>query len=184
MLAECNENCQHRQSGNCKLKGSLKFTLDGIDAGGLWNLSTSGGISLSNIASEIVKYKKAGISIVDVPFELSLTEQQSLAYGTYYSIDLHRTNIKPKLTNNTPRLVDNTVQEVRQLNDAEKKTNLLIQKNKMKKSLLKTIQELLGYVQIDTTEIYTHLHNQEVLEVMMNHPLAQFKMENALAYCA
>lgn len=54
----------------------------------------------------------------------------------------------------------------------------------MKKSLLKTIQELLGYVQIDTTEIYTHLHNQEVLEVMMNHPLAQFKMENALAYCA
>lgn len=49
---------------------------------------------------------------------------------------------------------------------------------------LKTIQELLGYVQIDTTEIYTHLHNQEVLEVMMNHPLAQFKMENALAYCA
>ncbi len=121
MLAECNENCQHRQSGKCKLKGSLKFTLDGIDAGGLWNLSTSGGISLSNIASEIVKYKKAGISIVDVPFELSLTEQQSLAYGTYYSIDLHRTNIKPKLTNNTPRLVDNTVQEVRQLNDAEKK---------------------------------------------------------------
>lgn len=118
---ECNENCQHRQSGKCKLKGSLKFTLDGIDAGGLWNLSTSGGISLSNIASEIVKYKKAGISIVDVPFELSLTEQQSLAYGTYYSIDLHRTDIKPKLTNNTPRLVDNTVQEVRQLNDAEKK---------------------------------------------------------------
>lgn len=49
---------------------------------------------------------------------------------------------------------------------------------------LKTIQELLGHVQIDTTEIYTHLHDQEVLEVMMNHPLAQFKMENALAYCA
>lgn len=33
---------------------------------------------------------------------------------------------------------------------------------------LKTIQELLGHVQIDTTEIYTHLHNQEVLEVMSN----------------
>lgn len=49
---------------------------------------------------------------------------------------------------------------------------------------LKTIQELLGHVQIDTTEIYTHLHDQEVLEVMMNHPLAQFKMKNALAYCA
>ncbi len=49
---------------------------------------------------------------------------------------------------------------------------------------IKTIQELLGHVQIDTTEIYTHLNDQEVLEVMMNHPLAQFKMADALAYCA
>ena len=47
-----------------------------------------------------------------------------------------------------------------------------------------TIQKLLGHVQIDTTEIYTHLHDQEVMDVMLNHPLAQFKMENALAYCA
>ena len=46
------------------------------------------------------------------------------------------------------------------------------------------IQKLLGHVQIDTTEIYTHLHDQEVMDVMLNHPLAQFKMENALAYCA
>jgi hypothetical protein len=64
MLAECNENCQHRQSGNCKLKGSLKFTLDGIDAGGLWNLSTSGGISLSNIASEIDNIPEIGKFII------------------------------------------------------------------------------------------------------------------------
>jgi len=49
---------------------------------------------------------------------------------------------------------------------------------------LKTIQELLGHVQIDTTEIYTHLHDQEVMDVMLNHPLAQYKMADALAYCA
>lgn len=46
------------------------------------------------------------------------------------------------------------------------------------------IQELLGHVHIDTTEIYTHLDNQEVKDVMFEHPLAQFKMEDALAYCA
>ena len=80
---ECDETCPHRQSGKCKLKGNLKFALDGIDAGGVWNLSTSGGFSLSNIASEIYAYKKQGISIVDIPFDLSLTEQQSLAYGTF-----------------------------------------------------------------------------------------------------
>ena len=94
---DCSEECEHRLSGKCKLKGSLKFELEGINAGGVWNLSTTGGSSLSNIASEIVKYKKAGMSIVGVPFELTLTEQQSLAYGTYYSIDLHRTDIKPEL---------------------------------------------------------------------------------------
>ena len=49
---------------------------------------------------------------------------------------------------------------------------------------IRTIQELLGHVQIDTTEIYTHLHDQEVMDVMLNHPLAQYKIENALAYCA
>ena len=31
---ECNEECSHRQSGKCKLKGTLKFALDGIEAGG------------------------------------------------------------------------------------------------------------------------------------------------------
>ncbi len=49
---------------------------------------------------------------------------------------------------------------------------------------IKTIQELLGHVQIDTTEIYTHLNDQEVKEVMLNHPLAHFKIADALAYCA
>ena len=114
---ECNEECSHRQSGKCKLKGTLKFALDGIEAGGVWNLSTSGGISLSNIASEIVKYKRAGMSIVGVPFELTLTEQQSLAYGTYYSIDLHRTDIKPQLvTDALPKLAE-AKEENKQLAD-------------------------------------------------------------------
>ena len=49
---------------------------------------------------------------------------------------------------------------------------------------IRTIQELLGHVQIDTTEIYTHLHDQEVMDVMLDHPLAQFKMANAMAFCA
>lgn len=49
---------------------------------------------------------------------------------------------------------------------------------------IKTIQELLGHVQIDTTEIYTHLHDQEVMDAMLDHPLSQFKMANAEAFCA
>lgn len=125
---ECTEDCEHRRSGKCKLKGSLKFVLDGIDAGGVWNLSTSGGISLSNIASEIVKYKKAGMSIVGVPFKLTLTEQESLAYGTYYSIDLHRTDIKPQIiTDTVPKLAEpineTTIQKTKQLSEGTKKEN-------------------------------------------------------------
>ena len=49
---------------------------------------------------------------------------------------------------------------------------------------IRTLQELLGHVQIDTTEIYTHLHDQEVMDAMLDHPLSQFKMANALEYCA
>lgn len=105
---ECNSLCPHRLSGKCKLKGSLKFVLKGIEAGGVWNLSTSGGISLSNIASEIMKYKKAGMSIVGVPFKITLTPQESLAYGIYYSIDLKRMDIKPQLTGEVPQELDNS----------------------------------------------------------------------------
>ena len=36
----------------------------------------------------------------------------------------------------------------------------------------------------DTTEIYTHLHDQEVMDAMLDHPLSQFKMANAEAFCA
>lgn len=49
---------------------------------------------------------------------------------------------------------------------------------------IRTIQELLGHVQIDTTEIYTHLHDQEVMDAMLDHPLSQYKMANAEAFCA
>lgn len=113
----CSEECEHRLSGKCKLVGSLKFVLDGINAGGLWKINTSGGLSLSNIASEIVKYKKAGMSIVGVPFELSLTPQESLAYGTYYSLDLRRTDIKPEVVDVSKQLSETTEQnnKVKQL---------------------------------------------------------------------
>lgn len=131
---DCGEQCQHRQNGKCKLKGSLKFVLDGIEAGGVWNLSTSGGISLSNIASEIIKYKKAGMSIVDVPFELTLTEQESLAYGKYYSIDLHRLDIKPQLTGERPQIEDKQIpnkQESKQLTEGKKETKKETKKEKV-----------------------------------------------------
>ena len=49
---------------------------------------------------------------------------------------------------------------------------------------IKVIQELLGHVQIDTTEIYTHIHDQEVMDAMLDHPLSQYKMANAEAFCA
>lgn len=95
----CNEDCEYLLDGKCKLRGSLKFVLDGIEAGGVWKLNTSGENSLSNIASEIIKYRKKNISIVDVPFELTLNEQNSIAHGIYYTIDLKRTDIKPHLVN-------------------------------------------------------------------------------------
>lgn len=49
---------------------------------------------------------------------------------------------------------------------------------------IKTIKELLGHVRIDTTEIYTHLHDEKVMNAMRIHPLSKFKMEDALAFCA
>lgn len=49
---------------------------------------------------------------------------------------------------------------------------------------IKVIQEILGHVQIDTTEIYTHLHNKQVMEAMLGHPMAHFMMSNALSYTA
>lgn len=48
---------------------------------------------------------------------------------------------------------------------------------------INTIKELLGHVRIDTTEIYTHLHDTDVMKAIQEHPLSKFKMENALVYC-
>ena len=38
--------------------------------------------------------------------------------------------------------------------------------------------------QIDTTEIYTHLYDKEVMDAMLDHPLSQYKMANAETFCA
>jgi len=96
---EClGKECEQLKLGKCKLKGSLKFVLDGIEAGGVWNLSTTGGDSLSNIAREILEHKNNGESMIDVPFELWLTEKEHMVYGTYYVINIKRKDYKPKLT--------------------------------------------------------------------------------------
>ena len=47
---------------------------------------------------------------------------------------------------------------------------------------IKTIQILLGHSRIETTKIYTHLYNKQVEDAMLGHPLAEFKMNDALAF--
>lgn len=136
---ECNKECQQRISKKCKLVGSLVFEIEGINAGGLWKISTGGGYSLSNIATEIMESRNAGLSIIDVPFELSLSEQESLAYGTYYSIELKRMDIKPSLTegvSGTLNLNGNIQQEPKQLTEGEdeKKKNAKKTKTEVNKT--------------------------------------------------
>lgn len=48
---------------------------------------------------------------------------------------------------------------------------------------INTIKEVLGHVQIDTTEIYTHLYDKDVMTAMQTHSLSAFKMQNAKEYC-
>ena len=48
---------------------------------------------------------------------------------------------------------------------------------------IKVIQELLGHTKVETTEIYTHLYDEEVFDAMQKHPLSKFKMKNAMEYC-
>ena len=87
------------------------------------------------------------MSIVDVPFELKLDAQESLAYGTYYSLDLRRTDIKPQLTNATPALNtgDIPVETTKQIAEGEKENKKVVNipKNdvKEKKSKEETKQE-------------------------------------------
>lgn len=174
---ECSEECQQLKEGKCKLKGSLKFELEGINAGGLWNLSTCGGISLSNIASEIYKYKKAGISIVGVPFELTLTEQQSLVYGTYYSIDLHRTDIKPQLVESeTENLIKTNSKETKQLTEGtgkEKKENTKKddkkEKNKKENNVVEKKEEQNNKVaENNQKDISNYMTIKEILSTVVN----------------
>lgn len=48
---------------------------------------------------------------------------------------------------------------------------------------INTIKEVLGHVQIDTTEIYTHLYDKDVMTAIQTHSLSKFKMQNAKEYC-
>ena len=139
---ECNENCEHLIKGKCKLKGSLKFILDGIEAGGVWNLSTTGEFSISNIASEIYKYYQLKESIVNVPFDLTLSEQQSLAHGIYYSIDLRRADVKPHLVEpSIPTLQQNNVSKVKQLEESFQEDNSKKQVKKTSKAKVQNKDE-------------------------------------------
>lgn len=169
VTVECNENCEHRLSGKCKLVGSLRFVLDGINAGGLWKINTSGGLSLSNIASEIVKYKKAGMSIVGVPFELSLTPQESLAYGLYYSLDLRRTDIKPEVVDVSKQLSETTEQnnKVKQLVETKSKNELTAKTKVKEESKVVNISNEVEKEQNEKT-----VDNKEKMEIKQNNEQA------------
>lgn len=47
---------------------------------------------------------------------------------------------------------------------------------------VKLVKEILGHSRIETTQIYTHIYNKNIEKAMLEHPLAQFKMEDALAF--
>ncbi len=47
---------------------------------------------------------------------------------------------------------------------------------------IKIIQEILGHVQVDTTEIYTHLFDKDVMAEMLKHPLSKFMMSDAMSF--
>lgn len=49
---------------------------------------------------------------------------------------------------------------------------------------IKIIKEILGHARVETTQIYTHLFDKDVMKAMQEHPLSKFKMENAQVYCA
>ena len=48
---------------------------------------------------------------------------------------------------------------------------------------INTIKDILGHVQIDTTEIYTHLYDKDVMTAMQTHSLSKFMIQNAKEYC-
>lgn len=48
---------------------------------------------------------------------------------------------------------------------------------------IRTIQELLGHSTIEVTKIYTHTYDAKVEKTMYEHPLAKYKMNDAIGYC-
>ncbi len=47
---------------------------------------------------------------------------------------------------------------------------------------IKVIQEILGHSTVEVTKIYTHLYDKDVEQTLFEHPLSQFKYNNAIAY--
>ena len=47
---------------------------------------------------------------------------------------------------------------------------------------IRLLQVLLGHSRIETTQIYTHLHNESLKNAMQGHPMSKFKINDALAY--
>lgn len=47
---------------------------------------------------------------------------------------------------------------------------------------IRLLQVLLGHSRIETTQIYTHLHNESLMNAMQGHPMSKFKINDALAY--
>lgn len=174
MEIEClGRECNQLKLGKCKLKGSIKFVIDGIDAGGVWNLSTSGGDSLSNIAREIVEHNKRGESMLNVPFELWLSEREHMVYGTYYVINIKRKDFKPKLTNVKEQkqlssgISEKDIKQKEAKKSEDDYSNYLIVKKKMTDSINNMEFDKIIFEDIKGTDIEYLLHpkaNKDILK--------------------
>ena len=47
---------------------------------------------------------------------------------------------------------------------------------------IRLLQILLGHSRIETTQIYAHMHSEALMNAMQGHPMAHFKIEDALAF--
>lgn len=47
---------------------------------------------------------------------------------------------------------------------------------------IRLLQILLGHSRIETTQIYAHMHNESLMNAMQEHPMANFKIKDALAF--
>lgn len=150
---ECNEQCEQRCKGKCKLVGSLKFVLPGIEANGVWKINTTGEQSLSNIASELYKYKKNGKSIVNIPFELTLIEKESIGYGIYYCLELHGEDNKPQLvTDAVPKLIQSGEEKTKKLVEENKQNTEKKEKKETKKAKVDNKEETMAEKEVPKLE--------------------------------